>query len=430
MTTLILSVVLIPTYREAVGDIEEEVQSAIDEEILGLSHIYEEQGLQALMSAVDARTENSEDRDALYLLTDNSGKHLAGSSMTWPAEVPLVDDSWFTVPEADGDTLEGKVFLFDENERLLVARRSPLKGFRDRLSGRLLLACFLAIAGSGWLAAWVLGRYRRRLALIQSKARDILSGNLSQRLQANGSGDELDELISEFNQAFAEIEKLMEATRHVSSAIAHDMRRPIAALRYRLETLSRHAELPSSVQQDINVLLDQTDQSLNTFSALLRLARLESGSYGPKKEPVDLHHLLQELVDTYAPVAAAEHMEFTAQLTNATVLGDGNLLFLGLQNLIDNAINYGEQRIQVTLSVQDELARIEVRDYGPGVAPAALPHLFERFYRADSARTEGGSGIGLALVRAIVDVHGGQVVASNAHPGLSMVITLPLARDS
>lgn len=424
LTLVILSVVLVPTYFEAVSDIEIEVRSAIDEEVLGLDQIHGSQGLKGVMAAVDARTRSDIDRAALYLLTDSAGRRLAGADMVWPDAVPTRNNDWFSVAESGGETLEGKVFNFDGGERLMVARRSPIKGFRQRLGNRLLLASTMAILGSGMLAAWILGRYRRRLAVIQQGARDILGGNLSQRLHTDGRGDELDELVLEFNQAFTEIEKLMDATRHVSSAIAHDMRRPIAAIRYQLEMLNQ-SNVPAEVRHDILALLELTDESLNAFSALLRLARLESGSYGPKKEPVDLQALMQEIADTYAPVAAAHGMQFSSELSPAHVTGDWNLLFLAVQNLLDNAINYGAARIDLKLHTNGAFAEIVVRDHGTGVSDTDLPRLFERFYRVDSARTVGGSGIGLSLVRAIVDVHGGNVSATNALPGLAVVLRLP-----
>lgn len=427
LTVLILGIVLVPTYREAVNDIEGEVRSAINEEILGLNQVYREQGSNGLAKAVTARMRTSVDRSAVYLLTDDQGTHIAGADMPWPDGLEVKNNTWFRIPEVSGDTLDGKVFVLQGGNRLLVARRSPLKAFRTRLSGRLVLATSLAFVTSLALAAWTLGRYRKRLARIQHTARDILTGDLSNRLQLTGQRDELDELASEFNQAFAEIEKLMEATRHVSSAIAHDMRRPISAIRYRLEELSSRPELPLSVREDIATLLEQTDESLNTFSALLRLARLESGSYGPKKERFDLQSLLLEVVETYAPVAAAHEMKFTSHLEPASIVGDWNLLFLGLQNIVDNAINYGSECIEAHLKVRDDKAVIEIRDYGNGVPDSALPQLFERFYRADSARTVGGAGIGLALVRAIVEVHSGEVEARNASPGLMIAIRLPLA---
>lgn len=429
LIVFILGLVLVPTYNDAVNDIKSEVRSAISEEILGLFEVYREQGLDGLTRGVEARNRISLDESAVYLLSTADGKRLAGDDIEWPAHVPLRNDKWFDVTEPNDDTLVGKVFILQDNVRLLVAQRSPLKKFRRDLRSRLTLAGTLAFLGSLLLGAWTLGRYRQRLQRIEVKARTILSGNLSLRLQLDGQQDELDELAGEFNQAFAEIEKLMDATRHVSSAIAHDMRRPIAAIRYRLEELSRRTDLPAEVQERIAELLQQTDESLNTFAALLRLARLESGSYGPKREAVNLQALLAEVVDTYEPVAAVNQMQLTADygaVGDTKVIGDWNLLFQGLQNLLDNAIHYGRERIEIALRRQGGRAVITIRDYGPGVEETALPRLFERFYRADSARTEGGSGIGLALVRAIADLHGGQVSAANAHPGLAVTISLPV----
>lgn len=432
LIVFILGLVLIPTYNDAVRDIKAEVRSAISEEILGLFEDYREHGLAGLSTAVETRNRISMDESAVYLLIDGNGKRLAGDDLPWPAHIPLRNDKWFDVTEANGDTLVGKMFVLPDNVRMLVAQRSPLKNFRRDLRTRLTLAGTLAFLGSLLLGAWTLGRYRQRLERIQTTARTILSGNLAMRLQLEGQQDELDELAREFNQAFAEIEKLMDATRHVSSAIAHDMRRPISALRYRLEEMQRRTDLPSDVHTDVAQLLQQTDESLNTFSALLRLARLESGSYGPKHEAVNVRALLAEMTDTYEPVAMANHMVLMADYDAAGevhITGDWNLLFQGLQNLLDNAIHYGRERIDVILRRRGTQALITIRDYGPGVDAAALPHLFERFYRADSARTEGGSGIGLALVRAIVDSHGGQVSAVNAQPGLAVTMSLPLAAD-
>ena len=107
LTWLILSLVLIPTYHEAVSDIEGEVRNAIDEEILGLNQVYQTQGLPGLANAVDARTNDGVDRAALYLLTSSDGRRLAGAAMTWPEAVPLQDRQWFSVPEISGGTLEG-----------------------------------------------------------------------------------------------------------------------------------------------------------------------------------------------------------------------------------------------------------------------------------------------------------------------------------
>lgn len=426
LVVIILGSILVPTYREAVNDIKTGVRSVINEEALGLNEVYRQQGIKGLIAAVDQRNRTL-DTAAIYLLTDAQGKRLAGDDLEWPGKFSPVSDSGFViVPDDSKETLVGKVFIYADGSRLLVGQRSPLNRFRSDLRTRLSMATLLAFMGSLLLGAWTLGRYRKRLERIEHSARHILSGNLSQRLQLDGQRDELDQLANEFNQAFAEIEKLMDATRHVSSAIAHDMRRPISALRYRLEELSRRSDLPAELHEHIDALLQQTDESLNTFSALLRLARLESGSYGPKRDPVDIHALITEVVDTYEPVATAHHMQLISHCDPAQVLGDWNLLFLSLQNLLDNAIHYGREKIEISSQRVDNEVIITVRDHGPGVDEMALPKLFDRFYRGDEARTAGGSGIGLALVRAVADIHGGQVSAFNANPGLSVKIELPL----
>jgi len=425
LIVIILGLVLVPTYEEAVYDIKAGVGSKIQQESLALREAYRHQGSAGLMAAVEHRNQ-SFDEGAVYLMVNRDGQKIAGDDIEWPTKATLVNDSWFISPESGRDTLVGKVIILDDGSRLLIAQRSPLTKFRSNLRLRLILATLLAFVGSLLLGAWTLGRFRQRLERIKNSARHILSGNLAERLQLDGRHDELDQLASEFNLAFAEIEKLMDATRHVSSAIAHDMRRPISALRYRLEELSARADLPDELRTHIDGLLHQTDESLNTFSALLRLARLESGSYGPKHEPVDISALITEVVDTYEPVASAHHMQLVSQCEPALVMGDWNLLFLALQNLLDNAINYGREKIEIASMCAEGQVVITVRDHGFGVDEAALPKLFDRFYRGDEARTTGGSGIGLALVRAVADTHGGRISAANANPGLCMTITLPL----
>ncbi|MES1196127.1 MAG: HAMP domain-containing sensor histidine kinase [Steroidobacter sp.] len=432
LVVIILGLILVPTYREAVNDIKTGVRAVINEEALGLNEIYRQQGIEGLIPAVDQRN-RALDTAAIYLLIDAQGKRLAGDDIEWPDKLlPVSDsDSGFVIAPGDSkETLVAKEFTYSDGSRLLVGQRSPLNNFRSNLRIRLSMATFLAFLGSLALGAWTLGRYRRRLERIEHSARHILSGNLSQRLQLDGRRDELDQLANEFNQAFAEIEKLMDATRHVSSAIAHDMRRPISALRYRLEELSRRSDLPDELHEHVDALLQQTDESLNTFSALLRLARLESGSYGPKREPVDIHALITEVADTYEPVATAHHMQLISQCDAAQVMGDWNLLFLSLQNLLDNAIHYGREKIEIKSQCSDREVIITVRDHGPGVDETVLPKLFDRFFRGDEARTAGGSGIGLALVRAVADTHGGQVSAFNANPGLCVKIQLPLRQNT
>jgi signal transduction histidine kinase len=427
VTALILIAVLVPTYREAVRNIDAQVRSAVQEEILGLEQAFEEQGLAGLVAVITERVRRPVDPSAVYLLTDRNGLRLAGNLAQWPAGVATTDQLWFSSPETEGTTLDGQVFVLYDGQRLLVARRSPLAAFIEHLRERLALAGALVILGCGVLAAWTLVRYRSRLRQLRADAGAILAGDLSQRLALAGGGDELDQLAAEFNLALTEIERLMDATRHVSSAIAHDMRRPIAALRYRLEELLRRDDVPEPLRLDLESLLSQTDDTLATFASLLRLARLEAGSFGPHRERIDLAALVREAVETYEPVAAAAGLDLRATLAEATVIGDRSLLFQALQNLLENAIKYGRGVIDVALARTDSDVELRVRDHGAGVPAAVLPRLGERFFRADAARSTEGAGIGLALTLAIIRAHGGEMLVTNAEPGLAVVLRLPPA---
>jgi signal transduction histidine kinase len=202
------------------------------------------------------------------------------------------------------------------------------------------------------------------------------------------------------------------------------MRRPVASLRNELDELSRDSRLDAASRERVNQAIERIDEMLVTFSALLRLARIEAGSFGPRHDSVDLCALWQDAVDLYEAVAVERGMHIVAQLRPAVVTGDRDLLFQVAQNLLENAVRHGSGQIDVDLHTNTG-AGVIVRDHGPGVPPDALPHLFERFYRVDMARTSSGFGIGLALVKAIVELHGGRVRARNAEPGLAIEVELP-----
>lgn len=170
----------------------------------------------------------------------------------------------------------------------------------------------------------------------------------------------------------------------------------------------------------------QTDALLRTFAALLSLARIEAGALGATWQPVDLADLAADAIELYEPLVAAEGRKLVGTLAHATVCGDRDLLFQVLQNLIENALKHGAGTIALELATDDADVVLRVRDHGAGVPGAALPRLFERFFRLDESRSAAdGAGVGLALVRGIVEAHGGRVSACNAGPGLAVEVVLP-----
>ena len=450
-TLIVLSVALYSTYRTARTDVEVVLRAAIEQEILGLESIFHAAGIEALIADIDERVASGIDPDAIYLLIDARGQRLAGNLSAWPANVARQDEASFAVPDAKGQALQGKVFRLFGRRWLLVGRHSPLASFKTTLARNLLIAGLFVLIGSVLLSAAALVPLRRRLAALHEQARLIREGDLSQRVAVRARGDELDELAIDFNATFAELERAMNGAKHVSSMIAHDMRRPITALRYQLDDVLKDPGLPSTTAEAISESITATDEILATFTALLQLARLESGTYAAMQQSLSLDAVVRDAVETYEPVAQASDRALTAMvqpgLAPVLVRGDRNLWFQLLQNLLDNALNHGAGNIEVGIGCDGDLdgglagdranqldddragddVVLTVRDHGSGVPDATLPHLFERFYRTDSARTQGGSGVGLALVQAIAELHGGSVRAENAAPGLRICVRVPRA---
>ena len=426
-TLIVLAVVLYSTYRIAKTDVESVLRGAIEQEILGLESVFHDVGIESLIAEIDGRVASGLDPDAIYLLIDARGQRLAGNLPAWPVSVSREDEAAFRVPGVSSEELQGKVFRLFGHRWLLVGRRSPMASFKAALARNLIIAGVLVVVGSVVLSGAALVPLRRRLAALHEQARLIREGDLSQRVATRAAGDELDELAADFNATFAELERAMNGAKHVSSMIAHDMRRPITALKYQLDDALQAPGLSPPAAEAIARSIEATDEILATFTALLQLARVESRTYVADQQPFDLAALVHDAVDTYAPVAEAEGRQLHAELMPVAVRGDRNLWFQLLQNLLDNAIGHGAGQIDLALRGEATEVVLSVRDHGAGVPDAALPHLFERFYRVDTARTEGGSGVGLALVQAIAQLHGGTVRAEHAVPGLRVCVTVPRA---
>ncbi|NMG43628.1 HAMP domain-containing protein [Aromatoleum toluvorans] len=426
---LIVGALFYPLFLEAEGNIRDEVRAAITLEITGLDEHFHERGLKGLREVLQRRIDDAADRDAVYLLTDRDGRASVGNLSEWPAGVPVSDEAWFSIREPDGSTLEGQVFVLFGGDRLLVGRHSPLESFQRHMSMRLWGSAVLIIVVAAAIGWFFMQHLHRRLETLAREAARIQEGHLAQRLSLSARDDELDALARRFNRAFDEIERLVDASRHVSSAIAHDMRRPLISLRRAIDEAREAAVADAVLGERLEGLGAQTDALLRTFAALLSLARIEAGALGPKWQAVDLAALAADAIELYEPLAAAEGRELVGSLAPATVRGDPDLLFQVLQNLIENALKHGAGRMELSVAVQAESVVACMRDHGPGAPEAALPKLFERFFRLDESRSApDGAGVGLALVKGIVEAHGGRVVARDAQPGLAVDVVLPLPR--
>jgi signal transduction histidine kinase len=265
---------------------------------------------------------------------------------------------------------------------------------------------------------------QRRVSAINRTARQIIGGDLSQRVPVTGSRDEYDSLAVSINAMLDQIESLLESVRHVGDSIAHDLKTPLTRLRNRLEKLAVAGAVDPS---DLEQCVGESDRLLATFNALLRIARIESGAYRAAFGKVDLAGILRDVCDLYQPAAEDRHVSLHYDATHPVeIFGDRELLAQAVTNLLDNAIKYTSAggQVEVTIEVAEQACRLVVRDTGPGIPLGEIDNVQRRFVRLDGARSEPGNGLGLALVRAVVDQHRGRLQIENRSPGLEVSIEL------
>jgi heavy metal sensor kinase len=285
----------------------------------------------------------------------------------------------------------------------------------------------LVAATSGWFIA---SRALNPVRDIVRAAKRIDLASLHHRLPITGTHDELDELATTFNEAFARLDAAVSEMKQLMASMAHELRTPLAALRGEAEIALLHGSSVDEYKRVLTSQLEEIDKLTRLIAQLLTVTKAESGLLRLESKPVDVEALLQDLADTLSVLASARNISLNFEYGQDLVAkGDAQWLKHAVLNVIDNAIKYTPEGGSVTVKCHRSGAHvvIEVRDTGFGIAAEALPHVFERFYRADSSRTENvdGVGLGLNLAKWIVDHHGGRIdVESEVGKGSRFSITL------
>ena len=256
-----------------------------------------------------------------------------------------------------------------------------------------------------------------------------MAGDLSQRMPVSDTRDEFDALSRNLNAMLDQIETLMSSVRHMSDNVAHDLRTPLTRLRNRLETL--RARAADGDTKDIDACLDDADSLLSTFASLLSIARIESGASGEALQEVDLTAVTRDACELYQALAEDKNIELVCEAdTSARILGDRNLVFQALTNLLDNAIKYTPAggRVRARAEAVDDGVLLTVADSGPGIPEGQLTQVLDRFYRVDESRSAPGAGLGLSLVNAIASQHQATLRLEDNEPGLRVSLEFPSAK--
>lgn len=416
-------------YWSTIGSLNRQIDATLDTEILGLAEQYERRGINGLVEIINQRVARNQDSRSIYLFADASLRPLAGNLRVWPA-VPASSDGRIAfelaVAGASPVPVRAKILSVGRSFRLLVGRDVRELTALDKTFERSAawgIAVVLLLAFSGGLLM-SLGA-RRRIASINRTARRIIAGNFSERVPDAGSRDEYDDLALNINAMLDQIESLFDSVRHVGDSIAHDLKTPLTRLRNRLELLATSA---SPGVEEIQRCVAESDRLLNTFNALLRISRVESGAYRAAFREVDLGEIVSDACDLYRAAADERDISIDVDVTGpAQIHGDRELLAQAVANLLDNAVKYAPDggRIGLTVSSSNGHCRIVVADNGDGVAPGDLHRIAQRFVRLDSSRSAPGNGLGLSLVSAVVEQHRGTLAFEDNQPGLKVTLELP-----
>lgn len=419
VSVLVLVALLFYAVREHV---EAQAHAHVEAETSQLVGDYQDDGMDELRHDIRERVEDSRGHRLNYSVVSADGRYIFDDLRGLPSE-----PGWYRYRMHDGTPLLVQVSLLDGGYRLIVgADLSVIRDLENAMRNRMLvLLAFVLLAAVGG-GVWVSRRFMARVDRLGRTAEAIGQGKLDARVPVVGTGDDFDQLAGTINRMLERIEQLVGEVRHVSTAIAHDLRTPLARLRQKLEQLGEK-EQSAAARELTDECLQDLDAALATFSALLRIAEIESGSRRAGFTHVDLGALLEQLGEAYAPVAAASRISLSTQIeAGVRVHGDRELLAQAVVNLIENALRHsGASKLQLSLSKARGAAVVRVGDNGCGIAAGDRAQVLKPFTRLDAARSNAGNGLGLSLVKAITELHDGTLELNDAFPGLVVTLRFP-----
>ncbi|MBT9472802.1 MAG: HAMP domain-containing sensor histidine kinase [Pseudomonadota bacterium] len=431
-------------YLATAGEATRRTDQNITREMRSLVAAYDRAGVDAVNQSLIERA--ASERPFLYLLMKPDGTRISGSI----AESPLED------VRGAPSRASFSVTDYDAQGRLV---KHPARGFQERLSGGEILfvgadvsedqayvvKIVRALWGAGALVI-VLGlaggllvsrNVSRSMGALNDVVAAVRNGEFGARATVRGTRDEFDELSEGVNEMLDRLERSMAGHRHAGDAIAHDLRSPLTRLRARLETAYLDVEAgKGNAEEALGQALDDTDGVLKTFGAVLSIARLQAAGQAPDQVLFDPADLAADLAELYEPTCEDKGLEFDAELTrDLQVRGNREFLAQALANLLDNAVKYTPAGGAIMLRVRRRSSgevEYSITDTGPGVPDEDRARVVERFVRLENSRSEPGSGLGLSLVAAVAEAHGGRLELSEGPgkvgemgPGLRVALILP-----
>lgn len=411
-------------------DFRQQDRAELDSRLISYWAAWQYGGQQEVLNRASDEIKGHGGRPFLLVLNDSEGKMIGGLvpggweefDLKTPALGMLHPGSYVTLKSGKRDyALMLTGMELDDMSRLLVGistenREFLLQMYQSNYPLALVGIILIGIT-TGLIAA------KRLLAPISGLNREIdriiVTGELSRRLESPGTGDQLDGLIIRFNRLLDRVESLISGMRGTLDAVAHDLRTPLTRLRGYAEIALRNGK-SEEYEETLATVVEQTDQAGALLSALMDIAEAEQGMLPLEKRPYDLCRVCEEITEMYGLIAEEKQQSIVLHADNAVpIWADPVRLRQILGNLIDNAVKYGPEGgcIYVRCFQQEALAVLEVDDEGPGVPEADSQRVFDRLYRGDQSRGSRGLGLGLSMVKALVEAHNGEVTVKRSSRG-------------
>lgn len=401
-----------------------ETEAAIDSEIEHILAIANQDSSDEIAQYIEQRTALK--KHPVYFYQDRNENILAGNINAIPDNVDIIKEgviSFSIKLHSAKSMVAGKVHTFKDDSKLLIARdiTAIIQGYERLKLFCILIMIFMlmVVLISFFISTFVVTRINK----IANTAKEIINtGDLSRRIKVDSNWDDLSYLAKTLNNFLARIESLMQAIRDVSDNIAHDLRTPVTHLKGDLEGL-KNKKLSG---KDIDKLISEADNILSMFNSLLRIANVEKGKRHQSFETVNISCIIHDVIELYEPLANEKRIFIKSDLDKvANISGDRDLLFQMFANLLDNAIKFSSKNSDVLVSTrqEDKNLVVVISDSGVGIASDEAEKVFARFYRADKSRNTSGSGLGLSMVKAVIELHQAKITLDDNSPGLKVTIS-------
>jgi len=423
-------------YFGTVGVMDRRVDGKIAAISNRLMESFRNRPIEELARQIEREMHDGIDSDTeIFLVVSPAGQRVVGNLTAVPSATRPLGQVVTDEVVREGKRATGRLIVqqLPDGGYLYVGRDLS----EQRSISDLVIKALLAGAGASLLvlaAGALLFRHQieKRIGHIRRTAQRIEAGDLTQRIPVS-SDDEFGRLSIDINRMLDRIGHLMDGVRHVSNAIAHDLRTPLGRIRSRLDEAVRREATVASLSEAAGAAIEGIDALILVFEKLLQIAEAESGVRARSFEAVDLNGIAKDMVELYDATAEQRQVSLKPAGGGAVLAQvDRNLVASAVASLIDNAIKYTGPgtTVEVGAYAQPQSVAIVVRDNGPGIPAEERPRVTERFYRLDHSRNLPGNGLGLSIVSAIATLHGGALQLEDAAPGLLARIVLPSGRPA